>query len=142
MNNLETILKIREIRNNLPNLDLSLETKELLRKSLNFYENELDIEIARSNNNIDEFTKEGIEHDEKIIIPLEENSNKYQEYTNIKDIDLLDNIKYLINNIDKLNNNKIILNALKEYCLYLEQLNIKKINSEKFLEDLKNPFSK
>ena len=137
---LEKILKIRKIRNNLDNLNITLEEKEILRKTLNYYENELNLEIERSNNNIEEYDNYDIPNEnQEIKIPEDDSINKYKEYAIIDNNNLLSNVENLINNITNFNlsedDNKIILNCLKEYCLYLKELEIKKQNSDNYLKE-------
>lgn len=138
---LEIILKIRKIRNNLDNLNITLEEKEILRRTLNYYENELYLEIERNNNNIEEYKTYDVPNQEQEIkIPTDNSLNKYKEYSIIDNNNLLLNVENLINNIPKLNldeeDNIIILNCLKEYCLYLKQLEITKENNQEILKEL------
>ena len=140
MNNnelLERILKVREVRNNLDNNNFSNEEKEVLKKSLNLYEEELDVEIAKMNNTSIELNEEGIISDKEIInVPIEENTSRYKEYYDIYKLDIKNIINSLlekINNIDLLNDEKqIILLSLKNYFKSLEHLEILKQNNEHY----------
>ena len=143
MNNkkmLEIILQIREIRNNLVNLNLNKEEKEVLRRSLNYYEDLLNLDITRNNLTHEELENENIENDIEIVkVPTEENSNRYQEFSNLKEdelISLINKINESLNNLEiDINDKKVILNSLKEYCLYKEQISLmKKSNREVYDE--------
>ena len=131
---LEIILKIREKRNELDILNLTNEEKEVLRRSLNYYEQELDLNIARANNDIIELDDMGIKSDNsKTIVPKDESNLIYKEYANIYKIDINSTINSLLNKID----DSILLNSLKEYALSLQQLNaIRENNQEEFKEYL------
>ena len=140
MNNnerLEVILKIRDIRNSLPNMNLLKEEKEIIKLSLNLYEEELDVEIAKINNTNNELKEEGIDINENIIdIPIEENTSKYLEYANIYNLDIINIINNLLIKLDNdselfKNNKQVVLKSLKNYLLYIEQIDIIKKNSEK-----------
>ena len=143
MNNkkmLEIILQIREIRNNLVNLNLNKEEKEVLRRSLNYYEDLLNLDITRNNLTHEELENENIENDIEIVkVPIEENSNRYQEFSNLKEdelISLINKINESLNNLEiDINDKKVILNSLKEYFLYKEQISLmKKSNREVYDE--------
>ena len=143
MNNkkmLEIILQIREIRNNLVNLNLNKEEKEVLRRSLNYYEDLLNLDITRNNLTHEELEDENIENDIEVVkVPTEENSNRYQEFSNLKEdelISLINKINESLNNLEiDINDKKVILNSLKEYCLYKEQISLmKKSNREVYDE--------
>ena len=143
MNNkkmLEIILQIREIRNNLVNLNLNKEEKEVLRRSLNYYEDLLNLDITRNNLTHEELENENIENDIEIVkVPTEENSNRYQEFSNLKEdelISLINKINESLNNLEiDINDKKVILNSLKEYFLYKEQISLmKKSNREVYDE--------
>lgn len=133
---LETILKIREIRNKIANLDVSLEEKEVLKRSLNLYEDNLDYDIARENNNIIEFQEQGIESNQnQVLVPLEENTSRYKEYATLKELDLGDIIDLVISKISKIDvlnekDKELILISLKNYCIYLNELEIKRKHYE------------
>ena len=143
MNNkeiLNNILKIRDIRNNLSTLNLNDKEKEILRKALNYYEDSLNLDITRNNLNKNEFTEYGINNDiEEVIVPVEENTNRYHEFALVQDneiISIITNISDNINNID-LDTNYIILilKSLKEYSEYLKSLEVtKKSNQELYTE--------
>lgn len=129
MNNkerLENILKIRSIRNKIELLNLNLEEKEILKRSLNYLEDDLNLEIIVSNRNIDELMDENIDHDEKVNVPIEENSNRNHEYAVIDELNLNNIIDNLYNQIDSLELDSIeqfvILKSLQSYCTYLEQV--------------------
>ena len=137
MNNnerLETILKIREKRKDFDNLNLSSEEKEVLKRALNYYEHELDLEIARMNNEIIELENMEIQSNNKqVIVPSDNDDSKYKEYADIYKIDINSIVNSLYNKLD----DSIMLKSLKEYCLSLQELNnIKKNNQEEFKEYL------
>lgn len=146
MNNkkmLEIILQIREIRNNLVNLDFNEEEKEVLRRSLNYYEDLLNLDITRNNLTHEELENENIENDIEIVnVPTEENSNRYQEFSNLKEDELIS----LINKINEslssmeidINDKKVILNSLKEYCLYKEQISLMRKSNREVYDEVIN----
>ena len=143
MNNkkmLEIILQIREIRNNLVNLNLNKEEKEVLRRSLNYYEDLLNLDITKNNLTNEELENENIENDIEIVkFEIEENSNRYQEFSNLKEDELISLINKINESLNKLeidiNDKKVILNSLKEYFLYKEQISLmKKSNREVYDE--------
>ena len=144
---LEEIIKIREIRNNLVNLDIVDNEKEILRRSLNYYENVLNLDITKKNSNIEEYMEQGIETHEKIVsIPLDDSAFKYQEFTKVED----NNIKIIINNLTNdlitINLDKdsiiVILNSLKEYSVYLEQVNRMRQSNKEIYEEVMDTRSK
>ena len=139
MNNnerIEKILKVRKIRDNLDNNNFTNEEKEVLKKSLNLYEEELDIEIAKLNNIFTELNDEGISKNEIINVPVDKNTSKYKEYANIYNLDIkniIDSLLEKINNIDLYNEEKqIILLSLKNYFKSLEHLETLKHNNEHY----------
>lgn len=146
MNNkkmLENILKIREIRTNLKNLNISDLEKEVLRRSLNFFEDELNLDIIRNNLNKEEYDSENIPNDIEIInVPVEENTNRYNEYANVLDNYIISIINDITNSIDNLNldNNEIIiiLKSLKEYSDYLKNLILVKNNNKNIYNEVIN----
>lgn len=134
MNNkkmLDTILKIRDIRNNLSNFNIKEEEKEILRKTLNYYEDMLNLDITRNNNN----------NFDVVEIPLEENTTRYKEFVFVPDnktLEILNGIESSISNIN-LNEDeiKVLLSSLKEYCLYLEQVNMMRKNNLETLNEIR-----
>ena len=133
---LETILKIREIRNKLDSLNCTNEEKEIIRLSLNYYEEDLDIEIARFNKEIKVLEEEGITSNNKEVnVPIEEANNKYKEYANSYSFNISEVLSKLLNELNnkeelKSFEKEIILKSLKEYCLYLERLQSLRKNNE------------
>ena len=143
MNNkelLDIILKIRSIRNDLVNLNLNDKKKEILKKSLNYYEDLLNLDITRNNHNKEEFEEQGISNDIEIVnVPLEENTNRYKEFTKVDDNELINIITSISEKFNNLNFNTneliIILKSLKEYSEYLKQLELtKQSNQELYTE--------
>ena len=138
---LEIILKIRDIRKKINELNITIEEKEVLRKSLNYYENMLDLDIARSNLNKDELDNEDILNDiVKVDVPVEEDIYRYQEFIKINDsniIKIIDNISNIIENLE-LNKDDIVvlLNSLKEYSIYLNQLAIEKQHNKELYDEI------
>lgn len=137
MNNnkrLEMIMKIRESREALDSMDLTNSEKEVLRRSLNFYEQKLDNEIAYANNNIVELDEMGIKsNNQKIVVPKEKIDSKYKEYANIYQINITETINSLLNQLRDV----AMLASLKEYALSLQQLNnVRENNQEEFKEYL------
>ena len=137
---LEEILKIRELRNNLNNLSISMEEKEILRRSFNYYENLLNLDIVKTNLNKEELDNYEIENDlERLSVPIEYSLNKYFEYVKVLDNAIIEIINKLNCNLETLNLNnkdkKVILNSIKEYSLYIKQVNqMKKSNQELYKE--------
>ena len=131
---LETIIKIRESREALDSMDLTNSEKEVLRRSLNFYEQKLDNEIASANNNIVELEEMDIKsNNQRIVVPKEKIDSKYKEYANIYQINITDTINSLLNQL----RDTTMLASLKEYALSLQQLNnIRENNQEEFKEYL------
>lgn len=131
---LEMIMKIRESREALDIMDLTNSEKEVLRRSLNFYEQKLDNEIASANNNIVELEEMGIKsNNQKIVVPKEKVDSKYKEYANIYQINITETINSLLNQLRDV----AMLASLKEYALSLQQLNnVKENNQEEFKEYL------
>ena len=131
---LETIMKIRESREILDSMDLTNSEKEVLRRSLNFYEQKLDNEIASANNNIVELEEMDIKsNNQKIVVPKEKIDSKYKEYANIYQINITDTINSLLNQL----RDTTMLASLKEYALSLQQLNnVRENNQEEFKEYL------
>lgn len=137
MNNnkrLEIIMKIRERRDIIEKMTLSNEEKEIIRRSLNFYEQKLDNEIAKTNNNITELEEMDISSNEmRIKVPVEDSQIKYKEFANIYHIDINSVISSLL---DKLRDS-ILLTSIREYALSLKELNdIHDKNKEEFKEYL------
>ena len=138
---LDKILKVREVRNNLTDLNISLEEKEILRRCLNHYENYLNLSITTNNLNKEELEENDIPNDiEPISIPIEENTTKYNEFAKLNDNNLIDLIKQIDNSLKDLDLSKedyiILLKSLKEYSLYLEQLALEKINNKDLFDEL------
>lgn len=131
---LETIMKIRESREILDSMDLTNSEKEVLRRSLNFYEQKLDNEIASANNNIVELEEMDIKsNNQRIVVPKEKIDSKYKEYANIYQINITDTINSLLNQL----RDTTMLASLKEYALSLQQLNnVRENNQEEFKEYL------
>ena len=144
MNNkelLNIILKIREIRNNLVNLNLNDKEKEILRKSLNYYEDLLNLDITRNNLNKNELEEQGIDNDIEIVdIPTSENTIRYQEFAKVNDTELVNIITNISNVINALglDNNQIvvILKSLKEYSEYLKQLELNRKNNQELYTEI------
>jgi len=140
---LNDILKIRDIRNNLINLNLQNNEKEVLRKSLNYYEDLLNLDITRNNLNATEFIEQGIPSDIEVVdIPIEENTTRYIEITKLNDNELISTINNLsssISNLDLDNNDVIvILKSLKEYSEYLKELSLKKQKNNEIYNEIIN----
>ncbi|MBR3661406.1 MAG: hypothetical protein IKN63_05885 [Bacilli bacterium] len=137
---LKELESLRLTRNNISNLDISLQEKEILRKSLNYYENMLYLDITRNNNNLEEFMEHDIESNNQYVsIPKDDNVLKYQEYVKIDDCKETEIINNLINDLITIDIDKdsivIILKSLKEYSLYLEQVDrMQKSNKEIYKE--------
>ena len=131
---LETIMKIRESREALDSMNISNSEKEVLRRSLNFYEQKLDNEIASANNNIVELEEMDIKsNNQRIVVPKEKIDSKYKEYANIYQINITDTINSLLNQL----RDTTMLASLKEYALSLQQLNnVRENNQEEFKEYL------
>ena len=133
---LEFILEIRKIREKLNTISFLEEEKEVLKQSLNFYEGELDLEIARMNNEIIHLEEEGISSSNtKVEVPLEEGNSRYKEYANIHQINIPSVVSSLLSSIStkiELSSleQQILLISLKEYCRYLEQLEQTKKNNK------------
>ena len=140
MNNnekIEKILKVRKIRDNLDNYNLTNEEKEVLKKSLNLYEEEIDVEIAKLNNVNRELYEEGINENIDIVnVPTEKNTSKYKEYASIYKLDIVNIVNSLLEKIvnnEILNDEKqVILLSLKNYLKSLEYLEILKQNNEHY----------
>ena len=132
---LEFILEIRKIREKLNTISFLEEEKEVLKQSLNFYEGELDLEIARMNNEIIHLEEEEISsNNTKVEVPLEEGNSRYIEYANIHQINIPSVVSSLLSSIStkiELSSleQQILLISLKEYCRYLEQLEQTKKNN-------------
>ena len=131
---LEMIMKIRESRSILDNMQLSNEEKEVLRRALNYYEQKLDNEIASANNDIIELDDMGIKsNNQRIVVPKEKVDSKYKEYANIYQINITETINSLLNQLRDV----AMLASLKEYALSLQQLNnVRENNQEEFKEYL------
>ena len=131
---LEMIMKIRESREALDIMDLTNSEKEVLRRSLNFYEQKLDNEIASANNDIIELDDMGIKsNNQRIVVPKEKVDSKYKEYANIYQINITETINSLLNQLRDV----AMLASLKEYALSLQQLNnVRENNQEEFKEYL------
>ncbi len=131
---LEMIMKIRESRSILDNMQLSNEEKEVLRRALNYYEQKLDNEIASANNDIIELDDMGIKsNNQRIVVPKEKVDSKYKEYANIYQINITETINSLLNQLRDV----AMLASLKEYALSLQQLNnVRENNEEEFKEYL------
>ena len=139
---LEFILEIRKIREKLNTIPFTKEEKEVLKQSLNFYEGELDLEIARMNHEITHLEEEGIvSSNKKVEVPLDEVSSRYKEYANIQQINIPNVVSSLLSSISEKGElssleQQILLISLKEYCKYLEQLEqTKKNNLENYEQD-------
>jgi len=137
MNNerIETILKIREIRNGIDSLQLSDIEKEILKVTLNNYEDMLILDVERTNNDSNFLDELEVNHDDKVIVPVEKETLRYKKYADINDSVILDHLNNIEDIFDKINisddKKRIILKSFKEYCLYLEQVSMmKKSNSE------------
>ena len=138
MNNkelLNMILKIRDIRTNLVNLNLNDKEKEILRQSLNYYEDELNLDITRNNLNKYEFDEQEISNDIEIVdIPIEKNTTKYVEFAKVNSdelIPLISNISNAVNTLGlDINEVVIILKSLKEYSEYLKQMELTRKNNQ------------
>ena len=130
----ETIIAIRERRTTLDSMELSKEEKEILRRSLNFYEQQLDNEIAMTNNNIKVLEEMDIKSNEnKIKVPVEESDFKYKEYADINKIDINDVINSLLTKLK----DTVMLKCLKQYALSIKELNeVHERNKEEFKEYL------
>ena len=140
---LNDILKIRDIRNNLINLNLQNNEKEVLRKSLNYYEDLLNLDITRNNLNATEFIEQGIPSDIEVVdIPIEENTTRYIEITKLNDNELISTIDTLSSSISnlELDNNDVIviLKSLKEYSEYLKELSLKKQKNNEIYNEIIN----
>ena len=131
---LEMIMKIRESRSILDNMQLSNEEKEVLSRALNYYEQKLDNEIASANNDIIELDDMGIKsNNQRIVVPKEKVDSKYKEYANIYQINITETINSLLNQLGDV----AMLASLKEYALSLQQLNnVRENNQEEFKEYL------
>ena len=130
----ETIIAIRERRITLDGMELSKEEKEILRRSLNFYEQQLDNEIAIDNNNITELENMDIDSNNmKIKVPVEESDFKYKQYADIYKI----NINEVINSLLTKLKDTVMLKCLKQYALSIKELNeVHERNKEEFKEYL------
>ena len=138
---LNIILKIREIRNNLVNLNLNDKEKEILRKSLNYYEDLLNLDITRNNLNKNELEEQGIDNDIEIVnIPTFENTTRYQEFSKVNDTELVGIITNISESINTLNLDTnqivIILKSLKEYSEYLKQLELNRKNNQELYTEI------
>ena len=140
---LETILKIREIRNNLKKLDIKDVEKEVLRKSFNYYEDLLNLDITRNNLNKSEFDSQNIPNDIEVIdVPIDVNSNKYDEFTSVDEKDIPSVVDKLCDSFDSLSLKSdemvIVLKALKEYSEYLQELSLIQKNNQDLYNEIMN----
>ena len=139
--NLENILMIREIRNNLESMNITNEEKEVLRRSLNYYEEELDIEIQRNSNNNKLLYEEKIKGNvEYIDVPVDGDSKRYIEFASINESLLNEIINSFYDKIDNLDldirKKGIILKSLRDYCDYLKQLSLERENNKKLYDEM------
>lgn len=144
---LEELEILRATRRNISNLDIALSEKEILRRSLNYYENLLHLDITRNNLNIEEFQEHGIESSNSYVsIPMEEDTTKYQEFAKVEDSNIIEVINNLTNDLITIDLDKdsimIILKSLKEYSLYLEQINRSKKSNQEIYEEVMGTRSK
>ena len=133
MNNkerLEILLKVRELRNNLNVSNFTEKEKEVLRRSYNYYEDLLNLDIVRTNLNKDELDDMDVKND--IDVPIEASENKYQEYANLNNEEIIT----IINQLSDLVNDKVILNALMEYCTYLVQVKKMQENNQVLYDEI------
>ncbi|MBQ8892099.1 MAG: hypothetical protein IJ068_04525 [Bacilli bacterium] len=132
---LEDILKIRELRSNLDNLNLTGAEKEVLRRSFNYYENLLNLDIVRTNLNKEELDSMDIKNDIEVVsVPVENSSNKYTEYASVSESEVISIINKLCNELDE----KVTLTSLKEYCNYLMQVKLLQKSNQELYDDIFN----
>ena len=138
MNNkkrLEDILKIRDLRSNLNNLNLTSEEKEVLRRSFNYYENLLNLDIVRTNLNKEELDSMDIQNDIEVVnVPVENNIDKYKEYANVDETSVIDIVNKLCNELDE----RVALTSLKEYCNYLMQVKLMQKSNQGIYDEIFN----
>ena len=136
MNNkerLEILLKVRELRNDLNNLNFTNEEKEVLRRSYNYYESLLNLDIVRTNLNKEELDSMDVQNDIDVVeVPLDKNVNKYQEYSKLNDEEVITIVSKLSDTL----NDKVALNALMEYCTYLGQVKLMKQNNQVLYDEI------
>ena len=136
MNNkerLEILLKVRELRNNLNVSNFTEKEKEVLRRSYNYYEDLLNLDIVRTNLNKDELDDMDVKNDIEVVdVPIEASENKYQEYANLNNEEIIT----IINQLSDLVNDKVILNALMEYCTYLVQVKKMQENNQVLYDEI------
>ena len=140
---LENLQKVRNIRNGLGELDLDNFEKEVLRKCLNYYEDNLILDLTRSNNIANILDSNDMKHDIELVeIPKDNNSSRYKEYANVSDLQIneyLNRLSDSVYNIDVSNDLKVILlNAIKDYCIYKEQVKVQVKTNQEIYNDIFN----
>ena len=140
---LENLQKVRNIRNGLGKLDLDNFEKEVLRKCLNYYEDNLILDLTRSNNIANILDSNDMKHDIELVeIPKDNNSSRYKEYANVSDLQIneyLNRLSDSVYNIDVSNDLKVILlNAIKDYCIYKEQVKAQVKTNQEIYNDIFN----
>jgi len=124
---LEKLKKVRNIRNGLGELDLDNYEKEVLRKCLNYYEDNLILDLTRSNNIANILDSNNMKHDIELVeIPKDNESSRYKEYANVSDLQVNEYLNRLSDNVFNIDISidlkVILLNAIKDYCIYKEQV--------------------
>lgn len=124
---LEKILMIRKIKNNYDAFKFPAKDENIIfLEALNDFENELKLEIAKQNNNIDLQIEDNImPNNKKVTIPIETNKPIFLEYKIDKPYsinqkkEILNNLVTILAN-KRLDEIKIIYEALKRYAEILE----------------------
>lgn len=142
MNNSEILKKIelvREVRRDLGSFRfLTNEEKAMTLKALNDYEFTLEQDITRNLNTKKELDAEGIPNDIEVVeVPLDTNRPLYKEFSEAGSYEELDaNIIRLVDALFKApsfdledSKKKVLLEALKEYVKYLQNLKLKQDNN-------------
>ena len=117
--------------------------KEVLRISLNHYEDDLILYITKSNANAKYLDDNNIKHDIEVVeVPKDEESSRNKLFMEIDNNNIDSYIDKLSDSFDKIElsdkEKVLILKALKEYCIYLEQVNMSVLKNKEVYDDIFN----